>query len=82
MLGICFFPVEDASACGAVGSVVRNTEPAWDVEMLRAFVALPVGLAAEGFGTLWECTSIRPFVSFLMLPVDSLLHKIPPEDIW
>lgn len=80
MLAVCFFPVEDPSAYGAVGSVVRDTKPAGDVEVLGALVALPVSLAAEGFGTVWECAAIRPFVTFLVLPDGSLLDDIRQKD--
>lgn len=80
MLGICFFRVEDPSAYDVVGSVVRDTKPAWDVEMLRALMAFPIGLAAEGFGTVWKCAAVWAFVAFLVLPDDVLLDK-PVEKI-
>lgn len=80
MLGICFFLVEDAPAYGAVGSVVRDTEPAGEVQVLGAFVSLPVGLAAEGFGTVRKCTTIGPFMSFLVLSDGSSLDKNCKED--
>lgn len=45
-----------------------STEPACDVEVLGAFVAFPVGFAAEGLGTVGECAAVRTLMTFLMFP--------------
>ena len=82
MLAVGFFPVEDPVAYGALSSVVRDTKPTWDVEVLRAFVALPISLAAERFGTVRKCAAIWPFVTFLVLPDGSWLDAIRQKDRW
>lgn len=65
MLHIDIRAVEKALA-GPFARVVGCAEPAWDVEVLRDLMSLPVGLAAEGFGAVGESASVRSFVALLM----------------
>lgn len=59
---------------------MQSAQPARDMEVLGTLVALPVGLAAERFGTVRECAAVGPFVTFLVLPSCSLLGREDGDD--
>lgn len=47
--------------------------------MLRAFMAFPIGFAAEGLGAVRECTAVGAFMPFLMFSVDGLISGTAPK---
>lgn len=53
-----------------------GAEPAWNVEVLGALVAFPVGFAAEGLGTVGECAAVWSLMTFLVLPIGLMLDTV------
>lgn len=66
VVGICVGSIEKPLAQGACLHIVFCAEPTWHTEMLGALVALPVGFAAKGFGTVGECTAVGSFMTLLV----------------